>query len=77
MNKVTRKERKLESTSTIRVKMSVWTHLKKYIQSDESRESTPKTKSILYTPYVSQLDNKLYFKEKKEGGGRHFNQPEQ
>ena len=28
--------------------------------SDESRESTSKTKSTLYTLYVSQLDNKLY-----------------
>ena len=28
--------------------------------SDESRESTPKTKSTLYTLYVSHLDNKLY-----------------
>ena len=28
--------------------------------SDESRESTPKTKSTLYTLYVSQLDNKLH-----------------
>ena len=30
--------------------------------SNESRESTPKTKSTLYTLYVSQLDNKLYLK---------------
>ena len=30
--------------------------------SDESWESTPKTKSTLYTLYVSQLDNKLYLK---------------
>ena len=28
--------------------------------SDESRESTPKTKSTLYILYVSQFDNKLY-----------------
>ena len=28
--------------------------------SDESQESTPKAKSMLYTLYVSQLDNKLY-----------------
>ena len=28
--------------------------------SDESRESTPKTMSRLYTLYVSQLGNKLY-----------------
>ena len=28
--------------------------------SDESWESTPKTKSTLYTLYVRQLDNKLY-----------------
>ena len=28
--------------------------------SDESQESTPKTKSTLYTLYVSQLHNKLY-----------------
>ena len=28
--------------------------------SDESRESTPKTKSTLYTLSVSQFDNKLY-----------------
>ena len=28
--------------------------------SDESWESTPETKSTLYTLYVSQLDNKLY-----------------
>ena len=27
--------------------------------SDEPRESTPKTKSTLYTLHVSQLDNKL------------------
>ena len=33
--------------------------------SDESQESTPKTKSILYTLYVSELDNKLYKKIKK------------
>ena len=33
--------------------------------SDESRVSTPKTKSTLYTLYVSQLDNKLYLKKKK------------
>ena len=32
--------------------------------SGESRESTPKTKSTLYTLYVSQLDHKLYFKNK-------------
>ena len=28
--------------------------------SDKPWESTPKTKSILYTLYVSQFDNKLY-----------------
>ena len=28
--------------------------------SDEPRESTPKTKSILYTLYVNQFDNNLY-----------------
>ena len=28
--------------------------------SDETWESTPKTKSTLYTLYVSQFDNKLY-----------------
>ena len=32
---------------------------------NESWESTPKTKSILYTLYVSQLDNKLYLKKNK------------
>ena len=31
---------------------------------DESRETTPKTKSTLYTLYVSQLNNKLYFKKR-------------
>ena len=30
--------------------------------SEESWESTSKTKSTLYTLYVSQFDNKLYFK---------------
>ena len=29
--------------------------------SDEPQEPTPKTKSTLYTLYVSQFDNKLYF----------------
>ena len=33
--------------------------------SNESRESTPKTKSTLYTLSVSQLDNKLYLKKKR------------
>ena len=33
--------------------------------SDESWESTPEAKSILYTLYVSYLDNKLYLKKKK------------
>ena len=28
--------------------------------SDESRESTPKTKSTFYTLYVSQSDNEFY-----------------
>ena len=28
--------------------------------SDEPWESTPKTKSVLYTLYVSQFENKLY-----------------
>ena len=27
--------------------------------SDEPWESTPKTKNTLYTPYISQFDNKL------------------
>ena len=31
--------------------------------SEEPRESTPKTKSTLYTLYVSQFDNKLYLKK--------------
>ena len=31
--------------------------------SDEPQESTPKTKSTLYTLYVGQFDNKLYFKK--------------
>ena len=30
---------------------------------DEPPESTPETKSILYTLYVSQFDNKLYLKK--------------
>ena len=30
--------------------------------SDESQESTPKTKTTLYTLYVCQLDNKLCLK---------------
>ena len=34
--------------------------------SDEPQESTPKTKSTLYTLYVSQFDNKLYFLKKRE-----------
>ena len=34
--------------------------------SDESQESTPKTKSTLYTLYVGQLDNKLYLKKQKQ-----------
>ena len=52
--------------------------------SNEPRESTPKTKSTLYTLYVRQFDNKLYIflkslfiycKRKREhkqgrGGGR-------
>lgn len=33
--------------------------------SDESRESTPETKSTLYTLYISQVDNKLYLKINK------------
>ena len=33
-------------------------------RSNESQESTPKTKSTMYTLYVSQLDNKLYLKKK-------------
>ena len=41
--------------------------------SDESRESTPKTKSTLYTLYVSQLDNKLYLKRKKKRNKTNFN----
>ena len=28
-----------------------------------SDESTPKTKSTLYTPYVTQFDSKLYYKD--------------
>ena len=34
--------------------------------SDEAWESTPKDKSIPYTLYVSQCDNKLHFKKMKE-----------
>ena len=34
--------------------------------SDESWESIPETKSTLYTLYVSQLDNKLYFFKKSK-----------
>ena len=37
--------------------------------SDEPRESTPKTKSILDTLYVGQFDNKLYLKNKKKVEG--------
>ena len=33
--------------------------------SDESLESTPKTKSTLYILYDSQFDNKLHFSKKK------------
>ena len=33
---------------------------------EESWESTPKTKSILCTLYVSQADNKLYLQKKKK-----------
>ena len=45
--------------------------------SDELQESTPKTKSTLYTLYVSQLDNNLYFEKKernfKSVSGKLFN----
>ena len=34
--------------------------------SNESQDSTPKTKSTLYTLYVCQLDNKLYLKKKEK-----------
>ena len=34
--------------------------------SDEPRESTPKTKSTLYTLYVSQFDNKLVKKKPRK-----------
>ena len=34
--------------------------------SDDSRESTPKTKNTLYTLCVSQIDNKLYLKNKNK-----------
>ena len=33
--------------------------------SNEPQESTPKTKSTLYTLYVSRVDNKLYLKKEK------------
>ena len=39
--------------------------------SNETWESTPKTKSTLYTLYVSQLDNKYYVKRKKRASWRY------
>ena len=38
--------------------------------SDEPWESTPETKRRLYTPYVSQFDNKLYLKNTKNKNKR-------
>ena len=38
--------------------------------SDEPQESTPKTKSTLYTLYVSQVDNKFYSKQMETRGWR-------
>ena len=35
--------------------------------SEESRESTPKTKSTVYTLYVSQFDSKLFKQNNRKG----------
>ena len=43
--------------------------------SDDSREYTPKTKSILYTLYVRQIDNKLYLKERERENNELFRSP--
>ena len=43
-----------------------WDKHLEFYASDKPQKSTPKTKSTLYTLYVSKFDNKIYLKKKKE-----------